>query len=301
MQLESLYTVAITPFDSQGKLDKEGLRINLRNQLKHGIKGIVVLGTTGEAPTLSHQEKQSVIQTAVEEVKGKASLWVGTGSYSTGQTIADTREAQQLGADGALIITPYYNKPTQEGLFRHFAAICDAVEFPICIYNHQGRTGQNLETSTLQRLLAYPSVVGVKESSGSITQINDVIETVGTTAPHVRVLSGDDVLTLPLMALGGHGVFSVISNLIPGPVNQMVQAALKGDFIQARALHYQLLPFFKAVFLETNPIPIKAAMMLCGMPSGGCRLPLCDLAPGHLQKLKQLVSSLPSSWQGQYG
>ena len=186
MQLESLYTVAITPFDSQGKLDKEGLRINLRNQLKHGIKGIVVLGTTGEAPTLSHQEKQSVIQTAVEEVKGKASLWVGTGSYSTGQTIADTREAQQLEADGALIITPYYNKPTQEGLFRHFAAICDAVEFPICIYNHQGRTGQNLETSSFQRLLAYPSVVGVKESSGSITQINDVIETVGTTAPHVR-------------------------------------------------------------------------------------------------------------------
>lgn len=301
MKMESLYTVAITPFDAQGKLDQEGLRKNLRRQLQQGVTGIVVLGTTGEAPTLSSQEKRTIIQIAVDEVKGQGSLWVGTGSYSTQQTIADTREAQQLGADGALVITPYYNKPTQEGLFRHFAAICEATDFPICIYNNQPRTGQNLETSTLQRLLAFPSIVGVKESSGSIVQITDVIEAIGKTRPSVRVLSGDDVLTFPLMALGGHGVFSVISNLIPGPVNQMVQAALKGDFVQARTLHYQILPFFKAVFFETNPIPIKTAMALSGMPAGGCRLPLCELTPANTQKLKQLITTLPPSWLGHNG
>ena len=299
MKLESLYTVVITPFDPQGKLDAEGLRSNLRDQLKHGIKGIVVLGTTGEAPTLSPHEKRTVIETARDELNGKASLWVGTGSYSTEQTIASTLEAQELGADGALIVTPYYNKPTQEGLFRHFASVCEAVDFPICIYNIQGRTGQNLETPTLQRLLhAFPSIIGVKESSGSIMQINDVLEAAGKAHPHVRILSGDDALTLPLMALGGHGIFSVVSNLIPGPVNQMVQAALRGDYTQARALHYQMLPFFKAAFIETNPIPIKAAMMHCGKPAGGCRLPLCELTPANHQKLTQAVNALPSAWIG---
>lgn len=296
MKLETLYTVVITPFDKGGKLDQEGLRKNLRRQLKHGIKGIVVLGTTGEAPTLSSKEKRSIIEIAAEEVKGKAQLMVGTGSYSTEHTIEATREAQELGADGALIICPYYNKPTQEGLYRHFSAICDALSFPICIYNHQGRTGQNLETATLHRLLACPSIIGVKESSGSIMQFNEVLEMVGKHHPHVKVLSGDDALTLPLMAMGGYGVFSVASNLAPEPVRKLVQAASSGDFVQARAWHYQLLPFFKGTFIETNPIPIKAAMQLCGMPSGGCRLPLCDLTPASSQKLEQVINSLPSSW-----
>lgn len=296
MKLETLYTVVITPFDKEGKLDKEGLRTNLRRQLKHEMKGIVVLGTTGEAPTLSSKEKRNVIEIAVEEVKGKAQLMVGTGSYSTEQTIESTREAQEMGADGALIISPYYNKPTQEGLYRHFSAICDALTFPICIYNNQGRTGQNLETATLQRLLACPSIIGVKECSGSIMQFNEVLEMIGRCRPHVKVLSGDDALTLPLMALGGHGVFSVASNLTPEPVRNLVEAASSGDFVQARSWHYQLLPFFKGTFIETNPIPIKAAMQLCGMPSGGCRLPLCELTPANSQKLKELINSLPSSW-----
>lgn len=296
MPLESLYTVVITPFDPQGQLDKEGLRLNLRNQLNHGIKGIVVLGTTGEAPTLTSHEKRTIIEIAVEEVKGKASLYVGTGSYSTAQTIADTREAQHLGANGALIVTPYYNKPTQEGLFRHFAAICDAVQFPVCIYNIHGRTGQNLETSTLQRLLVYPSIIGVKESSGNMMQVNDVLEVIGKSRPDIRVLSGDDALTLPIMSLGGHGIFSVASNVIPGPINQMVQALSKGDFTLARSLHYQMLPFFKAAFIETNPIPIKAAMQLCSKPAGGCRLPLCDLTSANHQKLKEVLLSLPPVW-----
>ena len=245
MRLESLYTVIVTPFTPNGELDQEGLRHNLRRQINSGIKGIVVLGTTGESPTLSSEERRGIIEIAVDELQGKGSLWVGTGTYSTKQTIAYTREAQALGAQGALIVTPYYNKPTQEGLFRHFAAICEAVDFPICIYNIQGRTGQNLETSTLQRLLAFPTIIGVKESSGNFTQITDVLDVTAKTGRDMRILSGDDAFTLPLMALGGHGVFSVVSNLIPQPVKEMVQAAQSGDYVQARALHYQCFHFLK--------------------------------------------------------
>jgi 4-hydroxy-tetrahydrodipicolinate synthase len=301
MKLEGLYTALITPFDSQGKLDEEGLRHNLRYQIKHKVQGIVVLGTTGEAPTLSHQEKRTVVEISLEEVKGKATLMVGTGSYSTEQTIASTRLAQEMGADAALIVTPYYNKPTQEGLYRHFEAICKAVSIPICIYNIQGRTGQNLQTETLGRLMAFPSIIGIKEASGNILQINEVLEVMRKKRPHFRVVSGDDILTFPLMALGGHGVVSVASNLIPGPILNLVQAALSGDFINARHWHYQLLPVFKAAFIETNPIPIKAAMNLCGMAAGCCRLPLCDLSPTNFQELKQLLNTLPPSWLGEYG
>lgn len=301
MKMESLYTVIITPFAPNGDIDKEGFRKNLRRQLNAGVKGIVVLGTTGESPTLSADERQEIIEIAVDEMDGKGSLWVGTGTYSTKQTIDYTRQAQELGADGALIVTPYYNKPTQEGLFRHFAAICDAVNFPICIYNIQGRTGQNLETPTLQRLLAFSTIVGVKESSGNFTQITDVLDIAAKIGRDVRILSGDDAFTLPLMALGGHGVFSVVSNLIPQQVCRMVQAAQSGDYFQARNLHYQMLPFFKAAFIETNPIPIKAAMKLCGLPSGSCRLPLCDLSLASHQKLKEVIDSFPSSWLSDYG
>lgn len=300
MKLEGLFTAVITPFDPQGRLDTEGLRRNLRFQIQHQVKGIVVLGTTGEAPTLSSQEKKTVIDIALEEVKGKALLIIGTGSYSTEQTIIATKQAQEVGADGALIVTPYYNKPTQEGLFRHFAAVCEAVSLPICIYNIQGRTGQNLQTDTLRRLAAFPSIIGVKESSGNLSQINEVIGTIKRATPFY-VVSGDDEFTLPLMALGGHGIVSVASNLIPGPIQKMVQAALMGDFAQARAWHFQLLSFFKAAFIETNPIPIKVAMQLCGMAAGGCRLPLCDLNPENFQHLKQVIQTLPTSWLGEYG
>ena len=301
MKLEGLYTALVTPFDSQGILDKEGLRRNLRYQLQHGVQGIIVLGTTGEDPTLTPQEKRTIVEIALEEVKSKATLIVGTGSYSTVQTIAATQLAYEMGADAALIVTPYYNKPTQEGLYRHFEAICKAVSIPICIYNIQCRTGQNLQTDTLERLTAFPSIIGVKEASGNIMQINEVLELVEKKHPHFAVLSGDDALTLPLMALGGQGVISVVSNLLPGPIQNLVQAALKGDFISARNWHYQLLPIFKSAFIETNPIPIKAAMRLCGMASGSCRLPLCELAPTSFQKLKQVLNTLPTSWLSEYG
>lgn len=296
MQLKGLYTALVTPFDSQGRLDKEGLRNNLRYQLKHKVNGIVVLGTTGEDPTLNSREKEAVVEIAREEINGKTTLIVGTGSYSTETTIAATQKAQEMGADAALIVTPYYNKPTQEGLYRHFAAICESVSLPICIYNIQGRTGQNLQTETLKRLMQFPSIIGVKESSGNILQITDVIEIASQNKHPLRILSGDDVFTFPLMALGGDGVVSVASNLIPGPIHDLVQAAADGDFVKARTLHYQLLPLFKAIFIETNPIPIKAAMQLCGMPAGPCRLPLCDLAPESMQQLKRMIEILPSSW-----
>ena len=298
MELKGLYTVSVTPFDAEGKLDQEGFRQNLRYQLRHDVNGIVVLGTTGEAPTLNHQEKQTIIEIARAEIKDKATLIVGTGSYSTELTIAATREAQEMGADGALIVTPYYNKPTQEGLYRHFAAIAKAVTLPICIYNIQGRTGQNLQTETLERLMDIPSIIGVKESSGSILQMHDVIATARQKRPDFRILSGDDVLTFPLIALGGHGIFSVVSNLIPKPIYNLVQAALNGDFSTAREWHYRLLPFFKVAFIETNPIPIKAAMQLVGMAAGDCRLPLCNLVPENLTQLKQILNTLNPAYYG---
>ncbi|WP_068468072.1 4-hydroxy-tetrahydrodipicolinate synthase [Candidatus Protochlamydia phocaeensis] len=296
MHLKGLYTAVITPFTTQGKLDEEGFKSNLQFQLHHGVDGIVVLGTTGESPTLTAKEKQRVVEIAVQEVKGKAVLMVGTGSYSTEQAIEQTCLAEQMGADAALIVTPYYNKPTQEGLYRHFAAICQSTPLPICIYNIQGRTGQNLQTATLKRIAAFSSIMGVKEASGDIIQMNEVLDMIAKDFPHFSVVSGDDALTLPLIALGGQGVISVASNLVPGAVKALVHAGLEGNFKLAREWHYRLLPFFKAAFIETNPIPIKTAMSLCRMPAGSCRLPLCDLLPQNYEKLAQVVKQLPEEW-----
>jgi 4-hydroxy-tetrahydrodipicolinate synthase len=301
MRLVGLFTAIITPFDAHGKLDKEGLRANLRYQLENQVQGIVVLGTTGEDPTLSPKEKEEVVEIAVEEVKGKAQILVGTGSYSTQQTIDTTQKAQAMGADAALIVCPYYNKPTQEGLYRHFASVAEAVSLPICVYNIQGRTGQNLQTETLQRLMQFSSIIGVKEASGNINQIMDVIECAKMHRPTFSILSGDDALTLPVMALGGHGIVSVASNLVPGPMQKFVQALLRNDFQTAQNWHAQLLPLFKAAFIETNPIPIKAAMTMHGMAAGSCRLPLCDMAAQNLERLKHVINSLPPSWLGEYG
>lgn len=301
MQLKGLYTAIVTPFDSQGKLDQEGLRTNLRYQLFHDVDGVVVLGTTGESPTLTPQERQTVITIAIEELKGKTTVLVGTGTNATTTTIAATQEAEELGADGALIITPYYNKPTQEGLFRHFSTVCESTSLPICLYNVQGRTGVNLQTETLQRLLSFPSIIGVKEASGNIMQMSDVIALGRLQRPELSILSGDDALTLPLIALGGHGVISVASNLIPGPMRALVNAALKGDSDTARSLHFELLPFFNSNFIETNPIPIKAAMNAAGMAAGPYRLPLCELKPGNEAFIQSIVKSLPQSWISAYG
>lgn len=285
MRLKGLYTALITPFNQQGELDHKALIEQIQMQVKHQVNGLVILGTTGEAPTLTDAEKKMIIKIARQELKGNTQLIIGTGSYSTAQTILATKEAQDAGADAALIITPYYNRPSQEGIYRHFEAICSATSLPICLYNHPGRTGRNIETTTLKRLSELPTIIGVKEASGDLSQINDVIAEISSKNSNFCVLSGDDSLTLPLMAMGSHGVISVISNLLPKEFKILVDACLKGDILEARTWHYSLLPLMKALCIDTNPIPIKAAMNLIGSQVGSCRLPLCDLNRENHQKL----------------
>jgi 4-hydroxy-tetrahydrodipicolinate synthase len=291
MKLKGTITALITPFIHQ-KLDEEGLAQNIRYQIKNGINGILPLGTTGEAPTLSSEEQQRVISIAVREAKSQVPVWVGTGSYCTQQTIEKTQAAKDLGADVALIVTPYYNKPTQEGIYRHFEAIATRTEMPIVIYNIPGRCGTNIETATLMRIAELPHIVGVKEASGNINQAGDVLHTIAKKNPHFSLFSGDDTLALPMMALGASGVISVVSNLVPDRVIALTSAALQGQFERAQEIHYQLLPLFKAAFIETNPVPIKTAMRLCGMPAGDCRQPLWQMAPENLNTLHQLLADM---------
>lgn len=288
MKFKGVITALVTPLIGQ-ELDEEGLAWNVDYQIAQGIDGILSLGTTGESATLSLEEQNRVISIAVERAGGKVPVWVGTGSYCTRQTIEKTQRAKDLGADAALIVTPYYNKPTQEGIYRHFEAIATHVEMPIVVYNIPGRCGVNLETTTLLRIAELPHVIGLKEASGNIHQVADVLHTVVKKHPDFLVFSGDDALTLPMMALGAVGVISVVSNLIPAQVIALVNAALEGRFDLAKQLHYELLPLYKAAFIETNPIPIKAAMHFCGMPAGECRLPLCGMALENLQMLQRLL------------
>lgn len=287
--IKGAYTALITPFDHNDQLDEDGLRLLIQRQIENGIDGIVALGTTGEAPTVSTKEIRRIMTIAREEIKTGTKLVIGTGSYSTAKTIENTHQAELLGADAVLVVTPYYNKPTQEGLYRHFKAISDATQLPIILYNVQGRTGQNLQTETLKRLMDIPSIIGVKEASGCIPQINDVIDLAKKMRPDFSIVSGDDALTLPIMALGGHGVISVASNLLPKEIKTFVDTTYAGDYHMAREMHYELLPLFKALFIETNPIPIKAAMNFCRLPSGECRLPLCAMMPENAEKLSQVL------------
>lgn len=272
------HTALITPFTEDDQLDEEGLLYLIQRQISGNIDGIVVLGTTGESPTLLKDEARRIIEIAKDECKDKTSLIVGTGSYSTKQTIENTLAAEQAGADAALIVTPFYNRPSQEGLYLHFKAIAEATDLSIILYNIAGRTGQNLQTETLNRLLEIPSIVGIKEASGNMSQINDVIGLVKEARPDFTVLSGDDALTLPLLALGGDGVISVISNLFPEEVKALVDAMANGNLELAREIHLKLMPSVKMAFIETNPIPIKAMHRLYGLPGGKCRLPLCELS-----------------------
>ena len=291
MDIHGTYTALVTPFKGENaeEVDYAGFAKNIRFQLENKVEGIVPLGTTGESPTLSHEEKEKIIELAVKEARGKAVVLVGTGSYSTKDTVESTRRAKELGADAALIVTPYYNKPTNEGIYRHFKAVSDAVNIPVIVYNIQGRTGKNIETPTLKKIAALRSIVAVKEASGNVAQMMDVITDVCPVKPEFSVMSGDDALTFPLMALGGRGVISVVSNLIPGEIKKMVDLAAKGDYVKAREMHFRLLPLFKNAFIETNPIPIKEAMGMCGMNAGKCRLPLCELMPESRKKLEETL------------
>lgn len=288
MKFQGLYTVLITPFTEAGELDIPGLRLLVKRQIEAKVDGIVAIGTTGESPTLTDEEIETILQVTREETRGKVQWIVGTGTYSTAKSVESTRRAYDLGADGAMIINPYYNRPTQEGLYRHYCAL-NEVGIPLIVYNHQGRTGVNITTDTLLRIAELENVVAVKEASGNISQIMEVIAAMR--GKNFSVLSGDDGLTLPLMALGGHGILSVISNLLPEEMRSLVDALLEKDLSRAQEIHYQLMPAFKAINLETNPIPIKAMMKMAGFPSGSCRLPLTDLHEryyGEVEKTLEL-------------
>jgi len=287
--LRGTITAIVTPFDVNGAIDEKTLRELVNFQIAHGVSGIVPCGTTGESPTLSHEEHNRVIDITIQEARGRVPIIAGTGSNATDEAVALTKHAHESGADYSLQVAPYYNKPTQKGFYEHFITIADAVDIPLIIYNIPGRTGKNIETDTLLRLAEHRNIVGVKEASGSIPQIMDVLS---QRSEGFTVLSGDDNLTLPVMALGGDGVISVASNIAPQQVSAMVAEALQGNWSEARSYHYHLLPLFKALFLETNPIPIKTALAMKGMLQEVFRSPLCAMEPKHREELKAVLETL---------
>jgi len=280
------FVALVTPFRN-GQVDEAKLRELVEMHATRGTDGLVPCGTTGEAPTLSHEEHRRVIEVVVDANRKRMKILPGTGVYSTRDAIELTRYAEKAGADGALVVSPYYNKPTQEGLYRHFRAIAESVAIPIVVYNIQSRTAVNVETATMSRLVKdVKNIRGVKEASGSLDQMSQVISACG---PAFSVLSGDDNITLPLMAVGGHGVISVIANIVPRETADMVHAALDGDFKRARELHHRLFPLARAAFLETNPIPIKEAMAMAGMLEPEFRLPMCRMTDANRETLRGIL------------
>ena len=297
IRLRGAFTAMITPMKEDGSIDYDGYRKLLRFQMEEGIDGLVPLGTTGETPTLDEDEEQRIIDVVMEEVRAfekergvKVPVVLGAGSNNTRDAVRYTERAKKAGADAALVVTPYYNKPSSEGIFRHFEAV-SRIGIPILVYNIAGRTGKNIDTPTLSRIADLPNIAGVKEASGSISQMTDVIDTIKSKHPDFAVLSGDDAMTLPLLASGGDGVVSVVSNAAPAPVTEMVKAALSGDYEAARKIHYRLLPFFKAAFVDGNPTSIKYAMRVKGLPSGSVRLPLVDVHDEAKKIIEEALSA----------
>ncbi len=284
-----VFTALITPFHANGEIDEPALRRIVNRQIAGGVAGLVPVGTTGESPTVTHDENIRVVEIVVDEAAGRVPVIAGTGSNSTAEAIDMTRRAKEIGATASLQVAPYYNKPSQEGFYRHFTAIADAVDLPMVVYNIPGRTGKNIETPTLVRITAHENVVAVKEASGSIPQMMDVIQSV---PDDFAVLSGDDNLALALTFLGGLGVISVASNLIPDRMSAMIARALEGDIEGARNAHYELLPLFKAVFVDTNPIPIKYMMSIAGHCEEAYRLPMVPLSEENKAAVKGVVTSL---------
>jgi 4-hydroxy-tetrahydrodipicolinate synthase len=282
---QGAFTAIVTPF-RDGQVDEAAFKDLIRFNLDGGVSGIVPCGTTGESPTLSHEEHNRVVEITVKEVAGQVKVIAGTGSNSTQEAIALTKHAKEVGADAALMVSPYYNKPTQEGLYQHFKAVAEAVDIPIVLYNIQGRTAVNIANETMQRLSQIPNIVGVKEASGSILQMSEVVRLCG---PDFSVLSGDDQMTFPLMCLGGRGVISVVTNLAPSKMSTLTKHMLNGELEQARAIHFDIFELCQAMFLETNPIPVKAALGMMGKIKPEFRLPLCPLAEANQAKLKAIL------------
>ncbi len=282
-------TALVTPFKADFSVDEAALRRLVRRQIDGGINFLVPCGTTGENPTLSRAEHMRVVEITVEEARGKVPVLAGAGGYNTAEVVELAREVEKLGAGGILSVTPYYNKPTQEGLYQHYKAVASAVSLPIVVYSVQGRTGVNVEPATLRRLSAIENIVAVKEASGNITQMANILNQ----APErFNVLSGDDAITLPLIALGGRGLISVASNEIPAEMTRMTQLCLANQFPEARDLYRKYLPLMEVNFVESNPIPVKAAMALMGLLEPVWRLPLVPPSPNSLARIEAVLQSL---------
>ena len=280
-----VYTALITPFKND-KIDFDALGKLIEGQYKNGIDGIVPCGTTGESPTLSYEEHEAVIEFCIKIAKGKMKILAGTGSNSTKEAIHFAQFAKKVGCDGALIVSPYYNKPTQKGLYIHFRSIADTVDIPIVLYNIAGRTSVNIEPATMAKLFDdCKNIVGVKEASGSLTQMSAIKALI----PDIEMLAGDDTLTLPLLSIGGAGVVSVLSNIIPAEVVALVKSFKSGNFEEAKKIHYKLLPFVRTMFIETNPIPVKTAASLLGLCEFGLRLPMCEMEDSNKIKLEKAL------------
>lgn len=277
----------VTPFKN-GKFDEKAYGDLIEWHIKQGTHGIVPCGTTGEASTLGFEEHYRVIEVAVKAANKRIPVIAGTGANSTDEAIEITKKAKKLGADGALLVTPYYNKPTQEGLYRHYKAVADAVKIPIVLYNVPGRTAVNMLPSTVARLTECKNIVGIKEATGDMKQVSELIRLCGD---RLAVLSGDDFTTLPLLALGGHGAISVTANVAPKNSAEMYNAWVNGDIAKARELHYKLEPLNSAMFIETNPIPVKTALVMMGKIKEEFRLPLCEMSKANKEKLKGVLKS----------
>jgi len=277
----------VTPFTKDGEIDREGIKSLVEFHIANGTDGLVPCGCTGEAATLSHDEQEGVIELVVETVAGRISVLAGTGSNNTKEAIRLTKFADKVGADGAMLITPYYNKPTSEGLYRHYSTVAEGVDIPIVMYNVPSRTGISMAPEVVAKLVEdVDNIVGIKEASGSLSQISQILNICGD---KIILMSGDDSLTLPIMAVGGKGVVSVAANIAPRDVADMTAAYLKGDLEKARQLHHKLFSLFKVLFIETNPMPVKAAMNIMGLPAGEPRLPLTPLLESNIPKLKKVM------------
>ena len=282
-------TALVTPFRHDGSLDEAGVSSLAKRQIDAGIHFLVPCGSTGESPTLTEDERTRVVELVVEQAKGRVPVLAGAGGYNTQEVIHAAKRMRRAGADGILSVTPYYNKPTPDGLVAHYRAIAEAIELPIILYNVPGRTGCNIDPATLVRLASIPNIAGVKEASGNMTQICEVCASVPDT---FIVLSGDDALTLPLMAVGGRGIVSVASNEIPGEMSRLAELAANGDFATARQLHQRLMPLLQVNFIESNPIPVKSAMAMLGLLEETYRLPMVPPRPASRERIATVLRSL---------
>ena len=282
-------TALVTPFRRDGSLEEATLRKLVRRQIEAGVDFLVPCGTTGESPTLTREEHLRVAEITVEAANGKVPVLAGAGGYNTAEVIATARELAAIGVDGILSVTPYYNKPTQEGLYQHYKAIAAAVSLPIILYSVQGRTGVNIEPATVKRLAEIENIAGIKEASGNIAQMSAILNAVPN---HFLVLSGDDSITLPLIALGGRGIISVVSNEIPAEMTRLTKLCLEGDFSAARAVHRRYAPLMEINFVESNPIPVKAAMAEMGLLEPMWRLPLVPPKAENRARIRSVLESL---------